>query len=68
MYWPVFLVFFKPRWGVDIFRGVNKSKSLGNVMNCPENQQFFFKPGGGVDILGVKILSLGNFMNCRENR
>ena len=53
--------------------GGQKFKSPGNVMNCPENQFFFFKPhppqGVQMGILGgQKFKSPGNVMDCPENQ
>ena len=54
--------------------GGQKIKSPGNVMNCPENQLFFFTHptpggfGGGGWVGDQNFKSPVNFMNCRENR
>ena len=53
--------------------GVQKIKTPGNVMNCPENRYNFFfthpTPGGsGGGVEGQNLKSPVNFMNCRENR
>ena len=52
--------------------GGQKFKSPGNVMNCPENQYFFFKtPPQGVQmgiLGGPKFKSPGNVMDGPENQ
>ena len=54
--------------------GGQKFKSPGNVMNCPENQFFFFlnpTPPQGVQmgiLGGQKFKSPGNVKDCPENQ
>ena len=42
--------------GVEVLGGL-QIKRPGNVMNCPEKNFFFLKPGG-VKVLGVNILKV----------